>query len=95
MTPLNEAEIVARWPDQPPKPLTAYTDDELRALAKFGPAVIGGPLYLRAQAVRTASVDGRYGVAILSDTPVEPVGETALAPAGAPAEPPKRKPAKS
>lgn len=90
MTDLNDAEILARWPDLPPKPLESYTDHELQKLAGFGPAVIGGALFLKARAVRTASPGGRYGPAVLSKSgePVARVGESA---AVEPAPPKKAK----
>lgn len=75
---LTDAEIVARWPAEPPKPIAAYSDEELRRVAKYGPAVVGGLLYLAARKVQTESAGGRYGPAVLSKSsePVKHITDT-------------------
>lgn len=69
---MTDAEILAAFPAQPPKPISAYTAAELAPLAKFGPATIGGALYLAARSVSAQSAGGKYGPAILSKS-AEPV----------------------
>lgn len=69
---MTTAEIVARWPKALSKPIKKYTTEELLALKNFGPATIGGPLYVAAQAASQETADARFGPAILSKgfTPV-------------------------
>lgn len=73
LSDLSPDEIVKRWPTKPPKPLKQYTTAELVALKKFGPATIGGALYLASQRAVEETKDNRFGEAILSksDKPVE------------------------
>lgn len=70
---MSPAEIIAKWPTKPPKPVGKYTAAELCALKKFGPATIGGALYLASQKAQQETKDNRFGEAILSksDKPVE------------------------
>lgn len=70
MTP---EEIVKAWPVKPAKPIKQYTTHELVGLKKFGPATIGGLLYLASQKAVQTTGDQRFGEAILSksDKPVE------------------------
>ena len=70
MTP---EEIVKAWPTKPPKAIKQYTNDELVKLKKFGPATIGGLLYLASQKAVQVTGDQKFGEAILSKSgePVE------------------------
>lgn len=73
----TDAEIVAVFPKVYPKPVKDYTTTELVALKNFGPAQIGGALYLASQKVSASTSDGIYGPAILDKgfTPVPFVSE--------------------
>lgn len=72
LSDMTPAEILKEWPTKPPKPIKKYTNDELYALRKFGPATIGGELYLAAQKALAESKEGVLGEAILSKS-TEPV----------------------
>lgn len=63
---MTTAEIVARWPKPLSKPLKKYSTEELLAFKNFGPATIGGALYVAAQAASRDTADARFGPAILS-----------------------------
>ena len=63
---MDRSEILAAFPAKPDKPLAEYSVEDLVRLKRFGPAVIGGELYLASQAATQASADNRFGPAILS-----------------------------
>ena len=63
---MDRSEILAAFPAKPDKPLADYSVEDLVRLKRFGPAVIGGELYLASQAATAASADNRFGPAILS-----------------------------
>ena len=63
---MDHSEILAAFPAKPDKPLAEYSVEDLVRLKRFGPAVIGGELYLASQAATQASADNRFGPAILS-----------------------------
>ena len=63
---MDRSEILAAFPAKPDKPLAEYSVEDLVRLKRFGPAVIGGELYLASQAATAASADNRFGPAILS-----------------------------
>ncbi len=63
---MTREEIVAAFPAKPEKPIAEYSVEDLVRLKRFGPAVIGGELYLASQAATQASANNRFGPAILS-----------------------------
>lgn len=77
---MTHDEIVKAFPKKPPKSIKKYTQEELVGLQRFGPATIGGELYLASQAAQTASNGNVLGEAILSKSG-EPVVYRSLRPA--------------
>ena len=69
---MSPAEIVEAFPKAYEKPVSQYTMQELVALKVYGPATIGGELYLASQQAAAVSLSGALGPAILSKgfTPV-------------------------
>jgi len=68
----SREELLAVYPAKPPKPLAKYDVHELVKLKNYGPAVIGGALYLAAQKAAVESTNERLGPAIL-DKGTKPV----------------------
>ena len=67
--PLSEmtpAEICAKFPHGPRKPIEEYTTEELMKVKGMGPSIVGGAVYLAAQQLAAASAGGIWGPAILS-----------------------------
>jgi hypothetical protein len=72
-------QVLHFFPKDLPKPIESYTTEELVRLKGYGPAQIGGALYLASQSCANETHDGRYGPAILSKgfTPVPFVSDAA------------------